>query len=598
GFNIQTNDRTYDKAPADITLMAGSFTTTNVDCAYSVALFGLYCATSGGSINMYAGSTTIGTAGHVNIAGGDTYAVGSNATAVAGDVNLSGGASYTGTGGSIYIEPGFGSNLYNNGYYNGGNGNSGELHLGYSNASKIYLGTSGTTTYVSSNLYLQDSGGNNKFTVNQSTGNTGISGILTANSTTNLKGVTTLQNTAANTFVVQTGTANYTAFRVSTGSTTANKVEAYLAASLGNAAMCASANGGSAANNNNVLTIGDCSSSPQADYAEQYPVAQGAIYGDIVVTGSKLVNTYSENDGNVDWNMVKGQVTELIKSNVQYQANAIGIVSENYGDFTSAGHNIKAEDNPMPVALSGRVPVNIAPDSEAIEPGDFITTSGTHAGKGTKATGAGYIVGKALEAWDPASGKTQVMMFVQNGFYPGPSMTSYIQNGGNASLSNLDVTGTANFGDINMSGVANLNELKVVTATVSGNLEVKGLLKVADIEVNGHIITKGDTPTIAAETNAGKDAVCSVSGNDTSGKITITTGTADWANGAQCTITFKKPYSSTPNPVITPAYVLGATTDTSAIKPYVDADTNTMRINFNAADNAPRTYIFNYFNAQ
>ena len=190
------------------------------------------------------------------------------------------------------------------------------------------------------------------------------------------------------------------------------------------------------------------------------------------------------------------------------------------------------------------------------------------------------------------------MVFVQNGFYPGPSMTSYIQNGGNASLSNLDVTGTANFGDINMSGVANLNELKVVTATVSGNLEVKGLLKVADIEVNGHIITKGDTPGIAAETNAGKDAVCSVSGNDTSGKITITTGSANWANGAQCTITFKKPYSSTPNPVISTGSTLGATTDVSNIKPYVDADTNAMKIMFNAADNAPHTYVFNYFNVQ
>jgi hypothetical protein len=349
--------------------------------------------------------------------------------------------------------------------------------------------------------------------------------------------------------------------------------------------------------------LNDCIGTP-SDYAESYPVAQGVKYGDIVANGTELVDTYAVNDfttqaeGDYDWSKPIGKVTKMVKTNSLYQANTVGIVSENNHDFTSTGHNIKAEDNPMPVALNGRVPVNIAPDSPAIEPGDFITTSGTHAGKGTKATGAGYIVGKALEAWDPASGKTQLMVFVQNGFYPGPSMTSYIQNGGNASLSNLDVTGTANFGDINMSGVANLNELKVVTATVSGNLEVKGLLKVADIEVNGHIITKGDTPGIAAETNAGKDAVCSVSGNDTSGKITITTGTADWANGAQCTITFKKPYSANPNPVITPAYVLGATTDTSAIKPYVDADTNTMRINFNAADNAPRTYIFNYFNAQ
>jgi hypothetical protein len=74
------------------------------------------------------------------------------------------------------------------------------------------------------------------------------------------------------------------------------------------------------------------------------------------------------------------------------------------GDFTSAGKSVKEEDNPMPVALNRRVPVNAAPDSAPIEPGDFITTSGTDAGKGTKATGAGYVVGKALEARNPASG--------------------------------------------------------------------------------------------------------------------------------------------------------------------------------------------------
>lgn len=385
------------------------------------------------------------------------------------------------------------------------------------------------------------------------------------------------------------------------GAANTSKIQAYITNVNTSFAMCASSNVADAGGNVSgagLYDIGDCNAAPAADYAESYPVAQGITYGDIVVTGSRMVNTYDEANGAVDWSKVKGQVTELVKSSSAYQGNTIGIVSNNYGDFSSVGYNIKSEDNPMPVALNGRVVVNIAPDSEPIEAGDFITTSGTNAGKGAKATAAGNIIGKALEAWDPASGKTQVMVFVQNGYYPGPSTASLIQNGSNASLANLQVDGIASFNDINMSGTANFNELNVMTATVNGDLEVKGLLKVVNIEVNGHIITKGDTPTIAVEGNAGKDAVCSVSGNDTSGKVTVTTGSANWGSGAQCTVTFSKPYEANPNPVITPAYTLGATTDISNIKPYVDASTTTMTINFSAADNSPHTYVFNYFNVQ
>jgi hypothetical protein len=43
-----------------------------------------------------------------------------------------------------------------------------------------------------------------------------------------------------------------------------------------------------------------------------------------------MVNSYDENDGAVDWNKVKGKVTELIKSSAVYQVNTVGIVSNNY----------------------------------------------------------------------------------------------------------------------------------------------------------------------------------------------------------------------------------------------------------------------------
>lgn len=149
-----------------------------------------------------------------------------------------------------------------------------------------------------------------------------------------------------------------------------------------------------------------------------YPVEEDIEYGDIVVTevGAELVNTYDVTDGNIDWTKLKGKVTRLSKSTSAYQASVVGIVSDNYGDFSSTGHNIKEEDNPMPVALVGRVPVKISASSEDILPGDYITTS-DEPGKATKATSAGQVIGKALEPWDGDA--DTVMVFIEQGYYNG-----------------------------------------------------------------------------------------------------------------------------------------------------------------------------------
>ena len=89
----------------------------------------------------------------------------------------------------------------------------------------------------------------------------------------------------------------------------------------------------------------------------------------------------------------------------------IGIVSDNYGDFSYTGHNIKGEDNPTSIGLKGRLPVNMSQSSEAIEPGDYITSS-SEPGLGMKATQSGYVVGRALESWQPGSGRNSVMTFI------------------------------------------------------------------------------------------------------------------------------------------------------------------------------------------
>jgi len=215
-----------------------------------------------------------------------------------------------------------------------------------------------------------------------------------------------------------------------------------------------------------------------------------------------------------------------------------------------------------------------------------------------KATGSGYAIGKAIGSWDPSSGQTSVMVFISPGFYPGPSMSDYVQNGGNATLSGLTVGGTADFNDLNTSGTAHIQNLQVMTATVSGNLTVLGLTSLVDLQISGHIITAGNAPTIVSTPNAGQNAACSVSGNDTAGQITITTGTTNLQSGVQCSVTFAKAYANMTHPVISTTGGAGVTTDTSGIKPYLDSSSTGFDILFNSPDSGSHTYIFNYFNSQ
>ncbi len=252
----------------------------------------------------------------------------------------------------------------------------------------------------------------------------------------------------------------------------------------------------------------------------------------------------------------------------------------------------------MPVALNGRVPVNVSPGSDAIAPGDYLTTSGD-SGKAMKATGAGYVIGKALEAWDPGSGKTQVMVFVEPGYWPGPSQTSYIQNGGNATLAGLTVSGSADFADLNASGTATINDLTVTTfnagtATI-GTLSVTGSAEFAgNITVGGHIITAGGQPTAQAQTAAGgTGADVSVDGTDTTGTITITTGYAPSA-GDLAKILFSKTYGQAPH------IVLSASNGKAAGLKFFKGSTSATDFMFNALDapQANTTYKFDYFIAQ
>ncbi len=67
----------------------------------------------------------------------------------------------------------------------------------------------------------------------------------------------------------------------------------------------------------------------------------------------------------------------------------------------------------VPVALAGRVPVRIDPNSEPIKPGDLLTAS-PRPGMAVKDQNNGFIIAKALESWEKGSDKTSIEVFVTN----------------------------------------------------------------------------------------------------------------------------------------------------------------------------------------
>jgi len=173
--------------------------------------------------------------------------------------------------------------------------------------------------------------------------------------------------------------------------------------------LCASSGGGDALALNDVMIV-DCSNAGQADFAEMYPIAPDATYGDIVVPGTNNVITE------------KGEtIVQMIKSTSAYQNVFGGIVVNNYEDGTSAGYNISDSDNPMPISLVGRVPVHVTNEGGLISVGDPITTSST-AGYGMKASEPGMIIGYALNNFSEASG--EVMVFIHSGWYAGNVLTT------------------------------------------------------------------------------------------------------------------------------------------------------------------------------
>jgi hypothetical protein len=167
-----------------------------------------------------------------------------------------------------------------------------------------------------------------------------------------------------------------------------------------------------------------------------------------------------------------------------------------------------------------------------------------------------------------------------------------------ANQARLDVVEAGQFsGNLTVAGNTELaGTLTVTGMTQLTGLKVTGLTEVADLKVNGKIITAGVTPTavLGANTTVGQSSTVAVTGNDTAGYVSYTSGAVnlpsfDLATGAQLTTTFATPFTTAPRIALTAKDATSA-----AVRYYAETTTTGFTIHFIDAPSATTTYTFDY----
>jgi hypothetical protein len=295
-----------------------------------------------------------------------------------------------------------------------------------------------------------------------------------------------------------------------------------------------------------------------------------------------------------------GTTYDIVKATAANQSDVIGVVSTSPGILLSGISEDGTTNltNPTPVALSGRIPTNVSTENGPIAVGDYLTISSV-SGVAMKATSPGLAIGRALEAYD-GSGVGSIEVMTSVGYYAGPDTSSYVQNGGGASLTDLSASGDTTLANLNVSGPTTLNSLNVTNnasiqddLSVGGSLTVTGLTTVTNLVVNGHIVTGGGQPTPQAQTAAGTGATVTVSGTDTIGTITINTGSHPTA-GSIADILFSQAYGAAPHVILSPS------NNNAAGLRYFKGNTTTNDFMFNVIDTpaANTTYQYDYIIGQ
>ena len=262
------------------------------------------------------------------------------------------------------------------------------------------------------------------------------------------------------------------------------------------------------------------------DVAEVYDTAQPMQQGDIV-----SISTTKDQ-----------QVT---KSSMAGDTKLMGIVSTtaglifNQGDTQLSG-NTESYLTPTkaPVALSGKVTVKVSTKNGKISRGDAITSSPI-AGYGQKATDNGFIVGKALEDFDPTDANfdtkkliacgvgipstltcAKIMIFINLTYYQPNSIISSV-----ISDSTTDLTAKS----LTVNKIIVGNNAVVISqngdVTIAGALIASGISTLNTVKANTITTTNLITQNITV-------------GDDSAGEITLT------QNLQEITVTFSKQKSN------------------------------------------------------
>lgn len=141
----------------------------------------------------------------------------------------------------------------------------------------------------------------------------------------------------------------------------------------------------------------------------------------------------------------------------------------------------------------------------------------------------------------------------------------------------LNVAGAASF-----SGPVTAGQITVTNLIMSGN---------AQLRVPNHIAFTGASPSRSAINTSvlGSGGSASINGSDTTGTVNINTGSGT-APGCFVTVTFNRPFTSTPHVVITPIGSGAGQTDY-----YVNRSTTSMSICTDNAAPAHQNFAFDYF---
>lgn len=269
----------------------------------------------------------------------------------------------------------------------------------------------------------------------------------------------------------------------------------------------------------------------------------GALFGDFELGNISGPGTTHYFDDVVATDMSSGSsFSSLNLGTANAQGINIGNVSQ-INPTTIDGGGISLAAGQGNLTISGGA-VNITAAADAT----FASTGGVLTLKGAGGSGAGVVV-------EPVTNSATAFV---------------VQSTGGASILSVDTTGS------------------IVTVV---NLVATGALT-----VDGHLITGGSTPTITAGAAACTTPTVSVSGNDTSGTITITTGTGCTGGGTLVTVGFANPFGAAPTVVLTPgspiSQTLGAYVDDSTIS------TTSFDLGTNATPASSQTFKWNYFVVQ